>query len=74
MYYHELLEILEEMSEEDLRKEVTVESELIGVTKDIEFDDKSFTIMFDSGASTSIGSVYLKLILNHFKYLCVGAG
>lgn len=45
MYYHELLEILEEMSEEDLRKEVTVESELIGVTKDIEFDDKSFIII-----------------------------
>ena len=45
MYYHELLEILEEMSEEDLRKEVTVESELIGATKDIEFDDKSFTII-----------------------------
>ena len=45
MLYRELLEILDDMSENDLDREVTIESELIGATKDIEFDDKSFTII-----------------------------
>lgn len=45
MLYKELLEILEEMSVIDLERPVIVESELIGDTKDIEFDEKSFTII-----------------------------
>lgn len=45
MLYRELLEILDDMSDDDLQREVTIESELIGETKDIEFDDKSFTLI-----------------------------
>jgi hypothetical protein len=45
MYYRELLEILEEMSEEDLSREVIVESEIIGESRDVEFDEKSYTII-----------------------------
>ena len=45
MLYRELLEILDDMSDNDLQREVTIESELIGETKDIEFDDKSITLI-----------------------------
>ena len=45
MYYRELLEILEEMSEDDLSREVIVESEIIGESSDVEFDEKSYTII-----------------------------
>jgi|DEB0MinimDraft_10_1074344.scaffolds.fasta_scaffold321591_2 uncharacterized protein YrrD len=45
MYYRELLEILEEMDEKDLSRLVTIESEIIGETTDVEFDEKSFTMI-----------------------------
>lgn len=45
MLYSDFLEILEEMSEKDLQREIIIESELIGQTKDVEFDEKSFTII-----------------------------
>lgn len=45
MLYSELLEILEEMDEKDLRRDVIVESEIIGESNDVEFDEKSFTII-----------------------------
>jgi hypothetical protein len=45
MLYSELLEILEEMDEKDLRRDVVVESEIIGESNDVEFDKKSFTII-----------------------------
>jgi uncharacterized protein YrrD len=45
MLYSELLEILEEMDEKDLQRPVTIESELIGITTDVEFDEKSFIMI-----------------------------
>lgn len=41
MLYRDLLEILEDLSEEQLSEEVIIESEIIGETSDIEFDSKS---------------------------------
>jgi len=45
MLYKELLLILEEMSESDLEQEIIIESEIIGETNDIDFDEKSLTII-----------------------------
>jgi hypothetical protein len=45
MFYKELLEIIEEMSDSELDRDIIVESELIGLTKDVEFDRKSLTII-----------------------------
>lgn len=45
MLYKELLTILEDMSENDLDQVITIESELIGGSTDVEFDRKSLTII-----------------------------
>ena len=45
MLYRELLTILEDMSENDLDQVVTIESEVIGESTDVEFDGKSNTIV-----------------------------
>ena len=45
MFYKELLEIIEEMSDSELDRDIIGESELIGLTKDVEFDRKSLTII-----------------------------
>ena len=45
MVYKELLEILEEMSDSELDRNIIIESELIGLTKDVEFVKKSLTII-----------------------------
>ena len=45
MQYRDLLEILEDFSEDKLLEEVIVESEFIGESSDIEFDAKSNRII-----------------------------
>lgn len=45
MLRRELLEILEEMSEEELEEEVIIASEIIGETKDVEYDRKTNIII-----------------------------
>tara|TARA_R110000824_G_scaffold33584_1_gene107562 strand:+ start:2485 stop:2634 length:150 start_codon:yes stop_codon:yes gene_type:complete len=45
MFYKELLEIIEDMSDSELDRDIIIESELIGLTKDVEFDRKSLTMI-----------------------------
>lgn len=45
MLLKELLEILEELSEEELEQELTIASEIIGESKDINYDAKTKTLI-----------------------------